>query len=103
MYATRYGAADNYEVAERFRAYAAERGVHPVTLAIAWVASHPAVTAPLVGARNLEQLGPALAALELQLSAEERAAISALSTAPPPATDRNEEGSGHDYASRLTR
>jgi len=103
MYATRYGDGLNYEVAERFRAAAAEREVHPVTLAIAWVASHPAVTAPLIGARDLQQLQPALAALDLQLSAEARAELSALSPAPPPATDRNEEGSGADYSRRLTR
>jgi len=103
MYTTRYGAPDNYEVAERFRDAARARGVHPVTLAIAWVASHPAVTAPLIGARDVAQLAPALAALQLSLTPEERAELSALSPAPPPATDRNEEGSGADYASRLTK
>ena len=46
MYATRYGAPHNFEVAERFVALAEARGLHPASLAIAWVASHPAVTAP---------------------------------------------------------
>ena len=46
-----------YEVAERFAQYAAaDREIHPVTLAVAWVQSHPAITAPIIGGRNLEQL-----------------------------------------------
>ncbi len=100
MYGVRYGADRNYEVAERLTALAAERGQHPATLAVAWVASHPAVTAPLVGGRSLEQLEPVFAAAELTLSAEERAEISALSPTPPPATDRNEETSAHNYGAR---
>jgi aryl-alcohol dehydrogenase-like predicted oxidoreductase len=92
IYRTRYAAASNYELAERFRGLAREWGLHPVTLAVAWVASHPGVTAPLVGARSLEQLEPALAASEVALSREQRDAVSALAPAPPPATDRNEEG-----------
>lgn len=103
MYATRYGDRVNYEVAERFTAHAAEVGLHPVTLAVAWVASHPAVTAPLLGARDVAQLEPALAAAEVALSAEERAAISALSPTPAPATDRNEETSGANYAAVLAK
>lgn len=100
MYKTRYGAQSNFEIAEAFAALASELGVHPATLAIAWVASHPAMTAPLIGARNLEQLEPALAAAELRLDAETRARISALSPSPPPATDRNEEQSAHNYGAR---
>ena len=34
-------------------------------LAVAWVASHPAVTAPILGARNLDQLESSLRALEI--------------------------------------
>jgi aryl-alcohol dehydrogenase-like predicted oxidoreductase len=57
---------------ERFQAAAAERGVEPAALAIAWVLSHPQVTAVVVGPRRPEQLEPALAALELRLSPQER-------------------------------
>ena len=45
----------------------------------------------IVGARSLEQLQPSLDSVNVTLSAEERAAISALSRTPPPATDRLEE------------
>ncbi len=100
MYGIRYGASHNFRVAEQFGDFARSHGWHPVSLAIAWVAAHPSVTAPLIGARNLEQLEPALKALELNLDPSLRATISALSPAPPPATDRNEEASAHNYGSR---
>lgn len=90
IYKHRYG--DKLELAERFGALAAEAGVHPATLAVAWVMSHPAVTAPILGARSVAQLEPALAAASYRLDPELRARVSALVPDPPPATDRNEEG-----------
>lgn len=100
MYATRYGDAEAFEVAERFTALAREHGIHPVTLAVAWAASHPAVTAPIVGGRSLAQLEPAFAAASMRLDPDLRATISALSRAPAPATDRNEESTEHNYGTR---
>jgi aryl-alcohol dehydrogenase-like predicted oxidoreductase len=100
MYATRYGAAANFEIAERFCALATELGHAPATLAVAWVASHPAVTSVLVGGRDAAQIAPALAAAELVLDADTRARIAALSPEPPPATDRNEETSAHNFGAR---
>jgi aryl-alcohol dehydrogenase-like predicted oxidoreductase len=90
-YTQRYSEEAYYDVAERFASYALERGLHPATLAVAWVASHPAITAPIIGARNLEQLEPSLAALDLVLDEASRKEIASLSPAPPPATDRSEE------------
>jgi aryl-alcohol dehydrogenase-like predicted oxidoreductase len=92
MYQTRYGAEDHFALAERFRALAAEAGWHPAALAVAWVMRHPGVTAPLLGATRVEQLEPALAAAERTLPDDLYARVSALWPAPPPATDRNEEG-----------
>lgn len=100
MYQVRYGEPENYQVAERFCELAREWGHHPAALAVAWVASHPAVTAPIIGARNLEQLNGVLPAASLFLSVEQRDRISALSPAPPLATDRNEELSAHNYGVR---
>jgi aryl-alcohol dehydrogenase-like predicted oxidoreductase len=91
MYAKRYGDSAYYAIAERFVAYAHAKGIHPVTLAVAWVGSHPAVTAPIIGARNTEQLVASLAAASFEMSSEMRAEIAALSPEPPPATDRSEE------------
>lgn len=91
MYTKRYGDDQYFEVAERFTEYAAERELHPATLAVSWVMSHPGVTAPIIGARSVEQLEPSLAALEVNMTPEWRKEIDALSITPPPATDRSEE------------
>ena len=100
MYKQRYGSTSNFELAERFVSLARELGQHPAALAVAWVASHPAVTAPILGARTLEQLEPLLASAELELDVETRARISALTPEPPPATDRNEERTADNYGTR---
>ena len=91
MYAKRYGDAKYYEVAERFTAYAEDHDVHPVTLAVAWAGSHPAVTAPIIGARNVEQLEPSLAAADFVMTPEMRAELTALTPDVAPAHDRSEE------------
>jgi aryl-alcohol dehydrogenase-like predicted oxidoreductase len=91
MYARRYGDARVHETAAAFAELARARGVHPVTLAVAWAASHPDVTCPIVGARSVEQLAPALDALEFAMTPELRAEITVLSPAPAPATDRSED------------
>jgi aryl-alcohol dehydrogenase-like predicted oxidoreductase len=62
---------------DALRAYAAERGTDMAALALAWVMSHPLVTAPIVGPRRPDHLGPARRALEIRLSKEERAMIGA--------------------------
>jgi len=98
MYQIRY--RDTYDTAGRFAAFARERGWEPAALAVAWVGSHPAVTAPLIGARNLEQLEGSLAALEIDVTPELRGEISALSPEPPPATDRNDERSESGWLAR---
>ncbi len=89
-YIKRYANPVYYEIAERFVQYAGDQGVHPVTLALAWVMKHPDLSAPIIGGRDLDQLQPSLAALEFELSTEMYAEISALTIAPPPPTDRAE-------------
>ncbi len=96
-YAQRYSLPVYFEVAERFTAHAEERGVNPVSLAVAWVMSHSAITAPIIGARNVQQLEASLAALEIEMTPEWRDEISALSVEPPPATDRLEERVGVSF------
>jgi aryl-alcohol dehydrogenase-like predicted oxidoreductase len=89
-YTARYADEMNFVVADRFTTYAAEHGMHPATLAVAWVMSNPAITAPIIGARNLEQLEPSLAALDVDMTPQWRHEISSLSVTPAPATDRAE-------------
>jgi aryl-alcohol dehydrogenase-like predicted oxidoreductase len=98
MYHTRYGEGAYYEVAGRFTDFARAHGYHPAGLAVAWVMSHPALTAPIIGARNLEQLNGSLSALDIPMTPDLRAEVSALSIEPPPATDRSEEKTGVAYA-----
>ncbi|MGI5272653.1 aldo/keto reductase [Nonomuraea sp. CA-218870] len=50
---------------------AAERQAEQATVALAWLAAQPTVAAPIASARNVEQLGPLLAAAELELTPEE--------------------------------
>lgn len=89
-YVRRYGDEWMLETAGAFSDFAHARGVHPVTLAVAWAAAHPAVTCTIIGARSLEQLQPSLDALDFELPTDLRDEISALSRRPPPATDRTE-------------
>jgi aryl-alcohol dehydrogenase-like predicted oxidoreductase len=91
MYKLRYGEASNNDIAAGLNGLAREIGHHPASVAVAWVASHPGITAPILGARNLEQLEPSLKALDVGMTAELRDRVSKLSPAPPPAHDRSEE------------
>jgi len=97
MYQTRYGDPVNFEIAERFTAHAKEHALPPATLAVAWVMSHPAVTAPIIGARDVDQLEASLAAIDVSMSPGWRDEISGLSVEPPSATDRSEEKAGIVY------
>ena len=91
MYAKRYSDPQYRETAARFVNYAKEIGVHPVTLAVSWVKSHPAITAPIIGARNVSQLEPALASAAFSMTPQSREAVCQLSIRPASATDRLEE------------
>lgn len=90
-YTRRYSEEWVFEVAGKFTEFAKGHGIHPVSLAVAWAAANPAVTCPIIGARDLDQLQPSLDAVDVQMTDELHAAIAALSRTPPPATDRLEE------------
>jgi aryl-alcohol dehydrogenase-like predicted oxidoreductase len=100
MYRTRYSDEWMYEVAAEFADFAEDQGYDPAGLAVAWVGAHPAVTAPIIGARNVEQLEGSLSALEIDMTPELYRTIAELSPEPPPATDRSEERQGHTYGGR---
>ncbi len=91
MYEARYGEPWMFEVAEKYVAFCRQKGLHPVGTAVAWVGAHPAVTAPIIGARSVEQLRDSLDAVKVAMTPALRAEITALSRTPPPATDRLEE------------
>jgi 1-deoxyxylulose-5-phosphate synthase len=62
-------------VIERVGEVAAERGVAPAQVALAWLMQKPGVTAPIVGATKLAHVEDALAAQTLSLSADEIARL----------------------------
>jgi 1-deoxyxylulose-5-phosphate synthase len=70
MYQDRYWHDREFDTVEALRGLADEAGVSLVTLAVAWVLAHPAVTAPIIGASRPEQLAPSLAAAEYPLDDE---------------------------------
>jgi 1-deoxyxylulose-5-phosphate synthase len=67
-----------FQALARFRALAEEHGVTMAALAIAWVLSHPSTTGVIIGPRNPEHLDPAAAALDIELSMEERRNIGSI-------------------------
>lgn len=64
-------------VVEAVAKVASARGVPRAQVALAWVLQTPAITAPIIGATKLAQLDDAIAALALELSAEDVAALEA--------------------------
>ncbi len=103
MYTTRYGSETYYRIAEDFTAFARERGLKPASLAVAWAASHPAVTAPIVSARTPEQLQDSLDSVTIEVTEAMQEGLAAISPPPPPATDRTEEQTSFNYDSILTK
>ena len=67
----RYNAPGDFDVVDRLAEVAAARGVPPAQVALAWLLSRPAVTAPIVGATRLGHISDALAAVQLTLTEEE--------------------------------
>jgi len=90
-YRDRYGEGWMHETAAKFAALCAQRGVHPMSMAVAWTGSHPAITAPIIGGRSVEQLRASLDSVKIEMTPRLRAEIAALTRTPPPATDRLEE------------
>jgi aryl-alcohol dehydrogenase (NADP+) len=70
MYQDRYWHDHEFDTVEALRGLAGEAGVSLVTLAVAWVLAHPAITAPIIGASRPEQLGASLAAAEFTIDDE---------------------------------
>ncbi len=93
MYQARYADAAYFDIASRFAQLARQLEVAPATLAVAWVLQHPGVTAPIIGARNTDQLEDSLQAANLALDADLWHQISDLSPVPPMATDREDDRS----------
>jgi aryl-alcohol dehydrogenase-like predicted oxidoreductase len=66
-----YDHPSDQEVIDTVRRVAQARDVSPAQIALAWLLSKSAVAAPIIGATKLQHLDDAIAALDVQLSAEE--------------------------------
>ncbi|MFF8769834.1 aldo/keto reductase [Kitasatospora sp. NPDC015120] len=67
------------KVLEALDTVAAEHGVEPATVALAWLAARPTVVAPIASARTVAQLPPLLAAAALELTPAQTALLDAAS------------------------
>ncbi len=72
-----YYADCDFSVVERVVEVAARLGVKPTQVALAWLLSQPGVTAPIVGATQLQHLDDAVAALNISLGPEDAARLEA--------------------------
>jgi 1-deoxyxylulose-5-phosphate synthase len=66
-YQDRYWHEHEFDTVQELSQLAELAGVDLVTLSVAWVMAHPAITAPIIGASRPEQLGASLAAAEFRL------------------------------------
>jgi 1-deoxyxylulose-5-phosphate synthase len=73
-----YSMVEDYDVADRAAEIAADRGVPPAQLALAWLLHRPGVTAPIVGATKVSHIQDALAGEQLELTADEMSRLEEL-------------------------
>ncbi len=66
-----YDQPSDWDVVDAVKRVAGRRGEPPARIALAWLLSKPAVTAPIVGATKLRHLEDAIAAVEIELTKEE--------------------------------
>jgi aryl-alcohol dehydrogenase-like predicted oxidoreductase len=67
---------------EAWEAFCSDRGENPGDVALAWLLHQPAVTAPIVGPRNLDQLEGGLRALDITLDEASLARIDEIFPGP---------------------
>ncbi|GIL12103.1 MAG: aldo/keto reductase [Chloroflexota bacterium] len=67
----------DFETLDRVMELAKGRGVSPAQIALAWMLHKPGITSPIIGASKMYQLEEAVAALDIQLSAEDMAYLEA--------------------------
>jgi aryl-alcohol dehydrogenase-like predicted oxidoreductase len=67
----------DFDVVDAVRAVAAERGVPPAQIALAWLLGRPAVSAAVVGATKIGHVDDAVAALEVELADDDVARLEA--------------------------
>ena len=81
------------DAADALANVADKAGLTLVNLAIAFVLNHPAVTAPIIGPRTMEQLETQLEAADVVLSAD---VLDEIDKIVPPGTNLNQADRGYD-------
>jgi aryl-alcohol dehydrogenase-like predicted oxidoreductase len=80
----RYGNEHTWDVVDTLTAIAKERGKETAPVALNWLLRQPGVTAPIIGARNLQQLESNLGAAGWSLTPEEVKRLDEVSARPWP-------------------
>jgi aryl-alcohol dehydrogenase-like predicted oxidoreductase len=83
MFEARTAQQRTWDVIEAVEAIAADHGVSPGQVALAWVAARPGVTSVILGARTVGQLEDNLAAVDLVLSDKETERLDTASDPDP--------------------
>lgn len=60
----------NRDELESWERLCAKMGERPADVALAWLLANPAVTAPIIGPRTIEQVDGSLRALEIEMTPE---------------------------------
>jgi aryl-alcohol dehydrogenase-like predicted oxidoreductase len=69
-----------FGVLEVVQTLAHEKGATPGQVALAWVAQQPGVTSPIIGPRTVAQFEDCLGAVDVRLTAEDRARLDAVAS-----------------------
>ena len=80
------------DAAEELALLADEAGISLIQLALAFTLTHPAVTAPIIGPRTMEQLESQLSAVEVTLGSD---ILDRIDKIVPPGVNLNGEDSGY--------
>jgi aryl-alcohol dehydrogenase-like predicted oxidoreductase len=85
--------------AEQLAVLAEEAGLSLVHLALAFVLTHPGVTAPIIGPRTMEQLDSQLGAADVLLSSD---VLDRIDEIVPPGVNLNPADRGYDTPALTT-
>jgi aryl-alcohol dehydrogenase-like predicted oxidoreductase len=72
---------------EKWEGFCKELGERPADVALAWTLANPAVTAPIIGPRTMDQLTESVRALEIKLSDEHLKQLDKIFPGPKGPTD----------------
>jgi aryl-alcohol dehydrogenase-like predicted oxidoreductase len=72
---------------EKWENFCREIGDKPADVALAWMLHHPAITAPIIGPRTMEQLTGSVRAVEIKLSDEQLKKLDLIFPGPKGPTD----------------